>query len=130
MRQFKLLYGGCGVEKKMTITVTGLKPGNIRGQMIAEAKAKGYKVTFDVMTDLYNVEEGKKYVIEFRTAPPRNLSKYVFCGHGYVVTDVVAELKKELDYTIFSVWGIIFKFEPKIKDLEPEKKYYLCIRPA
>ncbi len=130
MRQFKLFPGVYAVEKRMTITVTGLKSGNIKGQMIAEAKAKGYKVTFDVMTNLYTVEEGKKYVIELRTSPPRDPSKYIFCGHGYVVTDVKQEIENPLNITIFSIWGIIFRFEPRIKELEPEKKYYLCLRPA
>ena len=118
------------MEKRMTITVTSLRPGTIRGQMVAEAKAKGYKVVFDVLEDLYKVEEGSKYVIEIRSAPPRQTSKYILCGHGYVVSDIKQELENPLDVTIFSMWGIIFRFEPKIKELKPETKYYLCIRPA
>jgi len=118
------------VEKRMTVTITSVEPGNIKGQMIAEGKARGYKVKFDVITSLYSVKEGEKYVIELRSSPPRSLDSYVFCGHGYVVQDILQELREPLNVTIFSVWGIVFRFEPRIEELEPEKKYYICIRPA
>ena len=118
------------MEKKMTITVTSVKPGNIKGQLIAEAKARGYSVKFDVMTSIYNVEEGRKYVLEIRTSPPKDLEQYIFCGHGYVVQDILQELENPLNITVLSVWGIIFRFEPKIRELEPEQKYYVCLKPA
>lgn len=118
------------MEKRMTITITSVQPGNIKGQMIAEAKARGYKVKFDVMTQLFTVGEGEKYILEIRSSPPKNLEKYVFCGHGYVVRDILQELKEPPKFTIISIWGLLFRFEPRLKDLRSEERYYVCLRPA
>ncbi len=115
------------MRKKMTITITGINPGEIKGQLIAEGKAKGYTVKFDVLENLFKLSEGEKILLELRDKPPRNLEDYVFCGHGYIVRDVKQEQENQQNITIFSVWGIIFRFEPAISDLEPGVKYYLCI---
>jgi len=107
--------------KKMTITVESVAPGGLRGQKVVEAAARGYRVKFDLIENLFEVSEGEKLLLEIRESPPSNLDNYVFCGHGYVAS------KPGDPFTIFSVWGILFRFEPAI-DLELDKKYYLCLQ--
>ncbi len=115
------------MKKKMTVTVTSVKQGEIKGQWVAEGKAKGYRVKFDILEELFSVKEGDKLVFEIRDSKPQNLENYVFCGHGYIVRDLKREHKEAPNYTVFSVWGVIFRFEPRLEELEPGKKYYLCI---
>lgn len=109
--------------KRMTVTVEAVEPGKLRGQRIVRAKSRRVRVEFDLIEDLVNVESGDKIVIEFHREKPRSMDKYIFCGQGYMAS------KPEDEFTIFSIWGLIFRFEPNI-GLEPEVKYYLCIRRA
>ncbi len=107
--------------KKLTVTVEGIEPGKLRGQRIAKAGSRRAHVEFDLIGDTIRVSEGDKIVFEFYTSKPSSLDKFIFCGQGYVTS------KPEEDFTMFSVWGILFKFKPSL-GLEPETKYYLCIR--
>ncbi len=107
--------------KKMTITVSSVRPGGLRGQKVVEATARGYTVKFDHIGDLFEVAEGDKILIEIRESPPANLEGYIFCGHGYLAS------KPTDPFTILSIWGILFRFEPAI-NLEPDKKYYICLQ--
>ncbi len=106
--------------KKMTLTVKSVEPGEIRGQKIVHASSKKYNVKFDLIEGLFQVVEGEKIVLEILSEKPDDPSKYVFCGHGYLAS------KPGDPYTVFSVWGILFRFEPPV-DLEPGRKYYVCI---
>lgn len=109
--------------KKMTVTVEAVEPGKLRGQRIVRAKSRRVKVEFDLIEDLLKINEGDKIVIEFHKSKPSSMDKYLFCGQGYMAS------KPEDSYTIFSIWGLIFRFEPSI-GLEPETKYYLCVKHA
>ncbi len=107
--------------KRMTLTVKDVSPGGIKGQLIVTATGRKQQVMFDVVADLIQFKPGDKIKIElYPDEPPSNLDKYEFCGHGYLVS------KPGDPYTIFSIWGILFKFEPPI-EIEPNRKYYLCI---
>ncbi|MEB3844934.1 MAG: DNA-directed RNA polymerase subunit G [Desulfurococcales archaeon] len=117
------------MKKRMTITIDKIDKGLIKGQLVAEGKGKGVKVKFDIIENLYNIKDNK-IIIEIRETPPAKLDKYIFCGHGYEVVEPKADAFKERNYTIISVWGILFRFEPKLSDIEPNKKYYICIKPA
>lgn len=110
-------------RKRMTVTVESVEPGKLRGQKIVKAGSRRVKVEFDLIEDLLSVSSGDKIVIELRGGKPNKMDKYIFCGQGYMAS------KPEDPYTVFSIWGLIFRFEPNI-GLEPEKKYYLCIRRA
>jgi len=107
--------------KKMTITVENVSPGGLRGQKVVDATARGYTVKFDLIENLFEVSQGDKLLLEIRESPPSNLDNYIFCGHGYVAS------KLGDPFTLFSVWGILFRFEPAL-ELEPDKKYYLCLQ--
>ncbi len=109
--------------RKVTVRVSSLEPGKLRGQEIVRAESRRYRVSFDYVGGVFQVGVGDKIVLEFHESKPKNMSKYLVCGHGYLVS------KPEDPYTLFSVWGIIFRIEPRI-ELEPGKKYYLCIRKA
>ena len=125
-------YRGVAVMKEIRINIKKIEEGKIKGQSIAYAEGEGYKIIFDIIKDIYSVEEGGDYVLEIREEAPgeEELAKYVFCGHGYLVTDILSELKEKYNYSIISIWGLIFKFEPKINELKPNTKYYVCIRPV
>ena len=109
--------------KKMTLTVAQVSPGEIRGQKIVEATGRKQSVKFDLIEGLLEEEfrEGEKIVLEiYEDNPPSKLDSYEFCGHGYVASD------PDDDFTILSIWGILFRFEPKL-NLKINKKYYVCI---
>ncbi len=116
------------MRKRMTLTIERVERGEIKGQKIAHGKGRGIKVKFDVLEDLFSINEGEKILLEIRDSPPSNLKDYLFCGHGYVVREPKKEAFEEYNFTILSVWGILFRFEPKINELETNKKYYICIK--
>ena len=113
--------------KRLHVLIKEVKPGVLKGQRIAVGT---YKVSdggegvieFDVIGDLIKVSPGDEITVEVSEKLPDNLDPYAFCGHGYLVSP-----EAEKGSTIFSIWGIIFKFKPPI-GLEMNKKYYLCIK--
>jgi len=109
--------------KRMTLTVKEVAEGRIKGQKIVRATGRKQKLEFDLVEGLFSLSEGDKIRVEFYEEKPQNLDKYIFCGHGYVAS------KPGDSFTIFSVWGILFRFEPPI-NLEYNKKYYVCIAGA
>ena len=109
--------------KRMTLTIASVKPGEIRGQRIVEASGRRQALKFDLIEGLFNEEfrEDEKIVVEiYEGKPPSKLDNYEFCGHGYVASD------PQDSFTILSIWGILFRFEPKI-NLKINQKYYLCM---
>jgi len=107
--------------KRVTLTVKEVAEGKIKGQRIVRATGRKQKLEFDLVEGLFDIDQGSKIRVEFYDERPSNMEgKYIFCGHGYVAS------KPGDPFTIFSVWGILFKFEPPI-DLEYNKKYYICI---
>jgi DNA-directed RNA polymerase subunit G len=102
--------------------VEELKPGNIRGQYIAKINLKDHVLVHDVIEGTLELNVGEKVKIYVGEKVPDDLDSYDFCGHGYLVAS-----EDSLGKTILSLWGIIFKFEPKI-GLKEDRKYYLCIK--
>jgi DNA-directed RNA polymerase subunit G len=109
--------------RKLTVNIEAVEEGKLRGQKIVRAKARGKTVLFDYIGELFPLNVGDKIVIEFYINKPRDLSKFIFCGNGYVAS------KPGDPFTIFSVWGLVFRFEPGI-DLDTNTKYYICLRKA
>ncbi len=107
--------------KKLTIRVESIEDGKLRGQKIVKSKARGKTALFDYIEGLFPINVGDKITIEFYTNKPKELDKFIYCGQGYIVS------KEEDPVTLFSVWGLIFRFEPGI-ELERGKKYYICLR--
>lgn len=111
--------------RKYTVRVEKVEPGRIGGQRIAYASSNnGLTMVFDVIGDLIRVSPGDVLEVMISEVKPENLDDYEFCGHGYLVTP-----ESKFNETIFSIWGIIFKFKPPL-GLELERKYYLCLRHA
>jgi DNA-directed RNA polymerase subunit G len=109
------------VSKTLEGVIEKVEEGALKGQLLATMKAGDVQVTFDVIRDIMGFREGDKIRIVISDERPENLDRFEFCGHGYLVDE---EDKSRV--TLFSIWGIIFKFAPPI-GLKPEKKYYLCI---
>ena len=107
-------------EKTLKLAVEQVEPGKLKGQWIATAQSSSEKVVFDVIEGLLSLKQGDVIEITVTDTRPGNLDPYDFCGHGYLVK---ATDEKE----IFSIWGILFIFEPPI-GLKDNVKYYLCIR--
>ncbi|MDM7275963.1 MAG: DNA-directed RNA polymerase subunit G [Thermoprotei archaeon] len=103
--------------------VEKVRSGNVEGQRIASCRLKGGGVLeFDVIGNLIHVSEGDELKVVISEEKPSNLDAYEFCGHGYIVAP-----ESKFNATIFSMWGIIFRFSPPV-GLELDKKYYLCMK--
>ncbi len=107
--------------RKLTVKIEAIEDGRLRGQKIVKAKARGKNVMFDYIEGLFPIQKNDKIIIEFYTYRPKDLSKFLYCGHGYLASEPGDRI------AIFSVWGLLFRFEPGI-ELEPDKKYYICLR--
>ena len=108
------------MEKRFNVKIVGFRPGEIKGQRIAEGEYPGGRLVFDVIQDLVTLSEGDEVEIAIFDSEPGSMDEYSFCGRGYVVPS-------SGDKTIFSIWGILFRFEPGI-GLERDKEYILCIK--
>ncbi|MCE4621657.1 MAG: DNA-directed RNA polymerase subunit G [Desulfurococcales archaeon] len=110
-------------EVKLEGVVEGIEPGRIKGQKIVTVKlANGGTLVHDAVREVIDLSEGDKVSIVLSEERPANLDEYMFCGNGYLVAP-----ESEKGKTIFSVWGLIFIFEPPL-GLETDKKYYICIK--
>jgi len=107
-------------EKTLKLVVENVEPGKLKGQKIATARSSSEKVVFDVIEGLLNLNKGDVIELKITETRPENLDPYDFCGHGYLVETMEGK-------EIFSIWGIIFIFEPP-QGLKDNTKYYLCIR--
>ncbi|MEB3780603.1 MAG: DNA-directed RNA polymerase subunit G [Desulfurococcales archaeon] len=108
---------------EITAVVSEVKRGALKGQYIVEADIEGGgSLRFDLVGGVLSLEPGDKLSIVFMDDKPSDdeLDRYDFCGHGYLVSE-------DKDKTIFSIWGLIYRFKPPL-GLEKNKKYYLCIR--
>jgi len=109
--------------RRLLVKVTRVEPGRLAGQRIAYASSDdGFTMVFDVISELMSVSAGDTLEFIVAESKPENLDDYEFCGHGYLVAP-----ESKFDETIFSVWGIIFKFKPPI-GLELDRKYYICMK--
>lgn len=108
----------------LNVVVEELKAGNIQGQSIAKGTAEGRTVVFDVIKGTMEVKKGDKLEVHVMEKKPENLDEFEFCGHGYLIAQ-----EERFNETVISLWGIIFKFSPPL-GLEPEKKYYICVKHA
>lgn len=114
-----------GVVRSVEASVESVSKGRLRGQMIARARVRGGgEMEFDLIEGVLSLGEGDSIRVEFLDSEPEDPEAYEFCGHGYLVAP-----EGEAGLTIFSIWGIIFKVKPPM-GLEPERKYYLCLRRA
>ncbi len=104
----------------MKLIVEKVEPGKLKGQQIATAKSSSEKVVFDVIEGLLTLKTGDAIEITVTESKPDNLDPYDFCGHGYLV-------KSTDEKEIFSMWGIVFVFEPPL-GLKDNVKYYVCIK--
>jgi len=108
---------------KLVGEVVEIKEGNIKGQKIVEVNlGEGRRLVYDLIGDLMDVSTGDNLLVEILESKPENLDSYDFCGHGYLVTS-----EDEVNASLISLWGIIFKFTPPL-GLELDKKYYVCLR--
>lgn len=109
--------------RKFIVKIEKVVSGKLMGQLIAYARSSdNIELAFDVIKDLIKVTPGDVIEITLSESKPENLDEFEFCGHGYLVAP-----ESKFNETIFSIWGIIFKFKPPI-NLELDKKYYLCIK--
>ncbi len=103
--------------------VEKVRSGSLEGLKIASCRLKnGGVLEFDVVGDLLSASEGDELKVVLSEEKPGDLDAYEFCGHGYIVAP-----ESKFNATIFSIWGIIFKFSPPV-GLELDKKYYLCVK--
>jgi len=109
------------VDRSLEGVIDSVQEGALKGQLLATLKAGDVRVVFDLIRDVMDFKEGDRIRITITGEKPKDLDRFEFCGHGYLVNE-----DKSGNVTLFSIWGIIFKFTPAI-GLEPEKKYYLCI---
>lgn len=98
-----------------------IEEGALKGQLLATLKAGKVRVTFDLISDVMRFSKGDKLRIHITEEKPADLDRFDFCGHGYLVTE-----ESKSGMTLFSIWGILFKFTPPI-GLKADRKYYLCI---
>ncbi|MGC9210034.1 MAG: DNA-directed RNA polymerase subunit G [Acidilobus sp.] len=103
------------------LEVKSIEQSKLEGVKVATAEGGGERVTFDVIEDLYVLDQGQKVRLVVSEEKPSDIDSYDFCGHGYLVTD------EGKGYTLLSLWGILFKFEPPI-GLKMNQKYYLCLK--
>ncbi|MCE4611509.1 MAG: DNA-directed RNA polymerase subunit G [Desulfurococcales archaeon] len=108
------------MELVLKAIVEKVEPGKLRGQRIARARAGDRTITFDVIENLFSVEEGDTLEILVSDSRPENLDPYDFCAHGYLAAS-------RDNAELLSLWGILFLFEPPI-GLQDNVKYYLCIK--
>ncbi|MCE4602733.1 MAG: DNA-directed RNA polymerase subunit G [Desulfurococcales archaeon] len=108
------------MEKRLTARIRSIEPGAIKGQRIVEASYEGGSLKFDLIGDLLEVGEGDVIEIVITDSKPEDLDPYQFCGRGYLVPSGGGK-------EIFSVWGILFRFEPGL-GLEVDREYFLCIK--
>lgn len=108
------------MEKRIRARIVSIEPGSIKGQMIATAESGEGLLRFDLISDLIRVGEGDTLEILLSDSKPGEVDGYDFCGRGYLVSS-------DSGREIFSVWGIIFRFEPPL-GLEPDREYFLCIK--
>jgi len=108
------------MELVFEAVIDNIEEGAIKGQLIAEASYKGGSVRFDMLRDLINANVGDSIKIVISDSMPGNLEEYMFCGRGYKIPSTG-------DKTIFSVWGIIFRFDGEL-GLEEGREYILCIK--
>ncbi|MEM1927684.1 MAG: DNA-directed RNA polymerase subunit G [Acidilobaceae archaeon] len=104
-----------------TARVSSVKPGFIRGQLIATAEYPGGLMVFDAIESLFSVKEGELLEVRVSDEKPGNLDELDFCGHGYLAAE------EEIGETVLSLWGIVFRFKPPL-GLEMGRKYYLCLK--
>ncbi|MGC9071425.1 MAG: DNA-directed RNA polymerase subunit G [Acidilobus sp.] len=105
----------------LELEVKAVEPSKLEGVRIARAEGNGEKVIFDMIEDLYVLSEGQRFKLVVSEEKPADLDSYEFCGHGYLVTG------EDKGYTLISLWGVLFKFEPPL-GLKTNQKYYLCIK--
>lgn len=105
----------------LQLEVKKVEPSKLEGVRIATAEGDGERVTFDMIEDLYTLNEGERFSLAISEEKPSDLNSYEFCGHGYLVVG------EDKGFTLLSLWGVLFKFEPPI-GLKPNQKYYLCMR--
>lgn len=107
----------------LDLEVRRVEPSKLEGVKIATAEGDGRKVTFDMIEGLYVLNEGERFTMVISEEKPSDLDSYEFCGHGYLVVG------EDKGFTLLSLWGVLFKFEPPL-GLRTNQKYYLCMRRA
>ncbi len=107
----------------LELEVQKVEPSKLEGVRVATAEGDGRKVTFDMVEGLYVLNEGERFTMVISEEKPSDLGSYEFCGHGFLVVG------EDKGFTLLSLWGVLFKFEPPL-GLKASQKYYLCIRRA
>ncbi|MCE4613188.1 MAG: DNA-directed RNA polymerase subunit G [Desulfurococcales archaeon] len=112
------------MAKTLEGVVEKIEEGALKGQLLATMRSGEVEVTFDLIRDVMNFKKGEKLRIHITEEKPKDLDRFDFCGHGYLVNE-----ESQTGMTLFSIWGILFKFTPPI-GLQADRKYYLCIEKA
>jgi DNA-directed RNA polymerase subunit G len=105
----------------LSLEVKDVQPSKLVGVKTARAEGNGVSAQFDLIEGLYALNAGDRIEVLVDENKPEDLESYEFCGHGYLVTD------ESKGFTLLSLWGILFKFEPPL-GLKLDQKYYICIR--
>ncbi|MDP8002773.1 MAG: DNA-directed RNA polymerase subunit G [Caldisphaera sp.] len=104
------------------VEIKKISPSKLQGAKVVEANNDKIHITFDLIENLFNVNEGDKIELYIDNKKPENIESYDFCAHGYLVKP-----EDQAKITILSLWGILFQFDPPI-GLNYNEKYYLCLR--
>ena len=108
---------------QLRVRVESIEEGTLKGQRIVHAASgEGHSVSFDLIGDLLEVKEGDSIEFNVTTEKPGGMEGFDLCLQGYLLGE-----EERHNATLFSAWGIIFRFSPPI-GLKPDTKYYLCLR--